>query len=73
MPRKKNNEVREIPEKEKLLASEIYKKFKDLIDIKNNNFETIQKLLGYVLEKHINRRTCICFTQCFNENGYTIW
>ncbi len=34
----------------------IYKKFKDLIDIKNNNFETIQKLLGYVLEKHINRR-----------------
>ena len=29
MPRRKNNEVREIPEKEKLLASEIYKKFKD--------------------------------------------
>lgn len=29
MPRNINNEVREIPEKEKLLASEIYKKFKD--------------------------------------------
>ena len=34
----------------------IYLKFKKLIDIKNNNYENIQKLLGYVLEKHINRR-----------------
>jgi len=35
---------------------DVYTKFKTLIDIKNNDFDNIQKLLGYVLEKHINRR-----------------
>ena len=34
----------------------IYLKFKKMIDLKNNNYNSIQKLLGYVLEKHINRR-----------------
>ena len=34
----------------------IYTKFKKLIDINNNDYDNIQILLGYVLEKHINRR-----------------
>lgn len=34
----------------------IYIKFKELIDINNNDYDNIQTLLGYVLEKHINRR-----------------
>lgn len=34
----------------------IYTKFKELIDINNNDYDNIQTLLGYVLEKHINRR-----------------
>ena len=34
----------------------IYTKFRELIDVNNNDYENIQTLLGYVLEKHINRR-----------------
>lgn len=33
-----------------------YNSFKNLIFVSESNFETIQTVLGYVLEKHINRR-----------------
>ena len=34
----------------------IYSKFKNLISTEDSDFDNIQQLLGYVLEKHINRR-----------------